>query len=340
MKQEDPGPIKDKKVKEELEGPEYGPIIDSGLQSLDKALAINPNTTTRWPTRICWSASAPTSPNKKEEYEKQTKIADDWVQKAWPPRRSRPKKESKTGGSIVVDPESNLTTIPVSRSGESPCGAAPLVPQMSQDPHPYNCYNRIRVPPESASVSEPVPPPHSADPVEQLYRELEASSANTGKETFHRPSKRLFVSPARSRGPRFATPASPTWCIPHGGPLLADMQMDLVAMETGLLHDVVEDNSNVSADQVRKEFGEDVARCVDGVTKLTKLDFFPPRNGRPRASAKCSWPWWKISGSSWSNWPTACTICGRSVTSTRSGGNASPERPSKSTLHRAPPGNG
>ena len=55
--------------------------------------------------------------------------------------------------------------------------------------------------------------------------------------------------------------------------ILADMRMDIVAMETGLLHDVVEDTS-VTVDQVRKEFGEEVARCVDGVTKLSKLDFF------------------------------------------------------------------
>src|SRR6185295_2251700 len=35
----------------------------------------------------------------------------------------------------------------------------------------------------------------------------------------------------------------------------------------------VEDTS-VTVEQVRKEFGEDVARCVDGVTKLTKIDVF------------------------------------------------------------------
>src|SRR4029077_6053028 len=55
--------------------------------------------------------------------------------------------------------------------------------------------------------------------------------------------------------------------------ILADMKMDLVSMETGLLHDVVEDTS-VTVENVRKNFGEDVARCVDGVTKLSKLDFF------------------------------------------------------------------
>ena len=55
--------------------------------------------------------------------------------------------------------------------------------------------------------------------------------------------------------------------------ILADMRMDLVSLETGLLHDVVEDCS-VSADEVRKKFGNEVAHCVDGVTKIGKLDFF------------------------------------------------------------------
>ena len=51
------------------------------------------------------------------------------------------------------------------------------------------------------------------------------------------------------------------------------MQMDMVCLETGLLHDTVEDTS-VSLDQIRKEFGEEVARCVDGVTKLSKLQLY------------------------------------------------------------------
>src|SRR6185437_15053822 len=55
--------------------------------------------------------------------------------------------------------------------------------------------------------------------------------------------------------------------------ILAGMKVDLVTMQTGLLHDVVEDTS-VTNDQIRKEFGTEVARCVDGVTKLSKLDFF------------------------------------------------------------------
>jgi guanosine-3',5'-bis(diphosphate) 3'-pyrophosphohydrolase len=54
--------------------------------------------------------------------------------------------------------------------------------------------------------------------------------------------------------------------------ILADMQMDLVSIETGLLHDVVED-TQIKLEEIREKFGEDVARCVDGVTKLSKISF-------------------------------------------------------------------
>src|SRR5882724_10353695 len=54
---------------------------------------------------------------------------------------------------------------------------------------------------------------------------------------------------------------------------LADMRMDIVCIETGLLHDVVED-TNVTVEEIRKDFGDEVASCVDGVTKLGKLDFY------------------------------------------------------------------
>jgi len=54
---------------------------------------------------------------------------------------------------------------------------------------------------------------------------------------------------------------------------LAEMNMDSVCLQTGLLHDVVED-CGISAEDIRREFGEEVARCVDGVTKLSKLKFY------------------------------------------------------------------
>jgi len=54
--------------------------------------------------------------------------------------------------------------------------------------------------------------------------------------------------------------------------VLADMKMDTVAIAAGLLHDSVEDTS-VTTVEIRQEFGEQVAHIVEGVTKISKIDF-------------------------------------------------------------------
>jgi GTP pyrophosphokinase len=54
--------------------------------------------------------------------------------------------------------------------------------------------------------------------------------------------------------------------------VLAEMKMDPVAIAAGLLHDSVEDTSVTIVD-IRKEFGEQVAHIVEGVTKISKIDF-------------------------------------------------------------------
>jgi guanosine-3',5'-bis(diphosphate) 3'-pyrophosphohydrolase len=54
--------------------------------------------------------------------------------------------------------------------------------------------------------------------------------------------------------------------------VLAEMKMDPIAVAAGLLHDSVEDTSVTVAD-IRQEFGEQVAHIVEGVTKISKIDF-------------------------------------------------------------------
>jgi len=54
--------------------------------------------------------------------------------------------------------------------------------------------------------------------------------------------------------------------------VLADLRLDVVAIAAGLLHDIVEDTPN-TIDKVRDLFGEQVAHVVEGVTKLSALQF-------------------------------------------------------------------
>ncbi len=59
----------------------------------------------------------------------------------------------------------------------------------------------------------------------------------------------------------------------HVAMILADLGMDSETIEAGLLHDVIED-TDFTLDEVERRFGKDVRKLVDGVTKITKIDFF------------------------------------------------------------------
>ncbi|HZQ50655.1 MAG TPA: bifunctional (p)ppGpp synthetase/guanosine-3',5'-bis(diphosphate) 3'-pyrophosphohydrolase [Bryobacteraceae bacterium] len=107
--------------------------------------------------------------------------------------------------------------------------------------------------------------------VEELYRGLEE------KVRAQRPKEDLSVL---ERAYRFAAEHHKAQKRRSGEPyithplavahILADMQMDLVCLQAGLLHDVLEDTS-AKLEEVKTQFGEDVARCLDGVTKLSKI---------------------------------------------------------------------
>ena len=58
----------------------------------------------------------------------------------------------------------------------------------------------------------------------------------------------------------------------HTALILADLELDKESIMAGLLHDGMED-TKVTREQMISEFGEEVTDLVDGVTKLTKLDY-------------------------------------------------------------------
>ena len=55
--------------------------------------------------------------------------------------------------------------------------------------------------------------------------------------------------------------------------ILTNLMIDPPTIAAGLLHDTVEDCEGITLETLRKEFGDEVAELVDGVTKLNKLDF-------------------------------------------------------------------
>ncbi len=62
-------------------------------------------------------------------------------------------------------------------------------------------------------------------------------------------------------------------CHPLGvANILADLQIDAVTISASLLHDVVED-TDVTLEKLEKEFGKEVAMLVDGVTKLSRIEY-------------------------------------------------------------------
>ena len=54
--------------------------------------------------------------------------------------------------------------------------------------------------------------------------------------------------------------------------ILADLELDIATLCAALLHDVVEDTA-ISQETIVAEFGEEVGLLVDGVTKLSRIDF-------------------------------------------------------------------
>jgi GTP pyrophosphokinase len=65
---------------------------------------------------------------------------------------------------------------------------------------------------------------------------------------------------------------------------LADLQMDSSALAAALLHDVSED-CNITIAEIEAKFGPEVARLVDGVTKLSQLSLQLPEGVSRKSSA-------------------------------------------------------
>jgi guanosine-3',5'-bis(diphosphate) 3'-pyrophosphohydrolase len=88
----------------------------------------------------------------------------------------------------------------------------------------------------------------------------------------------LFSSKAHDGQLRMSGAPYLTHCV-ETARILAGLHLDSVTMAGGLLHDVVEDTP-LEIDDVRREFGEELAAIVDGVTNISEMSFESPERGQ------------------------------------------------------------
>jgi tetratricopeptide (TPR) repeat protein len=81
MKPEDPGPIKDKKVKEELKA-QWLDTVNQGIKNLERALQIDPEYDEAMAYMNLLIRERADLADTPEQYKKDVQVADDWVQKA------------------------------------------------------------------------------------------------------------------------------------------------------------------------------------------------------------------------------------------------------------------
>ena len=99
MRPEDPGPLKDKKVKEELKT-QYSAIIEDGMQDLSKALEIDPEYDDAMAYLNLLIRERADLLDSSDDYKKQIEVADGWLQKALDTKKIKAARAAKAPGGI------------------------------------------------------------------------------------------------------------------------------------------------------------------------------------------------------------------------------------------------
>src|SRR5271156_5910900 len=83
---------------------------------------------------------------------------------------------------------------------------------------------------------------------------------------------RAYVFSMKAHGPQKRASGDPYFShrVEVAG-ILAGMRLDSSSIVTGLLHDTVEDTL-ATLEEIERVFGPDIARLVDGVTKLSRIE--------------------------------------------------------------------
>jgi tetratricopeptide (TPR) repeat protein len=100
MRPEDPGPLKDKKAREELKA-KYGPVIQEGIDSLQKALQIDPEYDEAMAYMNLLIRERADLADTAEEYQQDIKTADNWVQKTLDTKKLKASRQP--AGAVTVE---------------------------------------------------------------------------------------------------------------------------------------------------------------------------------------------------------------------------------------------
>jgi tetratricopeptide (TPR) repeat protein len=101
MRPEDPGPLKDKKMRAELAA-KSGPIIDDGIKNLDRALQIDPEYDDAMAYENLLYREKADLEDSQQAYNEDTKKADDFVAKSLDTRKIKAERKP-AGGGITAD---------------------------------------------------------------------------------------------------------------------------------------------------------------------------------------------------------------------------------------------
>jgi tetratricopeptide (TPR) repeat protein len=102
MKPEDPGPIKDKKVKEELRT-QWLAQVEQGIQSLEKALSIDPEYDEAMAYMNLLIRERADLADTAEQYKKDIEVADNWVQKTIDTKKIKAERVAKQASGIKAE---------------------------------------------------------------------------------------------------------------------------------------------------------------------------------------------------------------------------------------------
>jgi tetratricopeptide (TPR) repeat protein len=102
MKPEDPGPLKDKKVREELRA-ELMPMIEQGLKYLEKAIELDPEYDDAMGFVNLLYRQRADLQDTSDAYKADIDTAEQWVNKTMETKKVKAARQAQTGGGIISD---------------------------------------------------------------------------------------------------------------------------------------------------------------------------------------------------------------------------------------------